>query len=206
MRPSKSNNDAQSRCIDGFYGPLALVICIASCFTITLAPASNILINPECWYELMLLTTGYHFFTSCALAIETKDTLNPFNKRALKVIGDLFLFCKATDILTLCLIHLIWSGLLGYFEPFPKRMNISFYITIIVVIVRLWYLIPKQKRMDAPFRKRCMFYLARHLWSVCIYFQLNIGLNILLSIVRSDMQWLISLIVPLTKVFNDCFR
>ena len=67
--------DNDSRCINGLFGPLALIICIVSTFGIMLFPTHNILINPECWYEIIFSTSLFYLFASSVVAIETEATI-----------------------------------------------------------------------------------------------------------------------------------
>ena len=56
-----------SKCINGFLGPFAIIICISSTFGVMLLPTHNIFISPECWYELTFSTSLYYLFTSTVI-------------------------------------------------------------------------------------------------------------------------------------------
>ena len=198
----ESNIDNKSRYIDCIYGPLALAICIAAPCTITFLPVSDVITKPECWYEVAFSTTSCFFFLASTVAMETEVALNPFKKRLVTVIIELFVTSKATEVLGYCLIHLIWYMLLGYFEPFPFKQIIMAYLSYIALLARLWKVIPKKRRKVQAFRKQFSAFLARLLWGSLISLQLTI-ISQVLGMISREVEWLIALIVPLTKIFHD---
>ena len=147
--------DTNSKCINGLLGPFAILICISSTFGVMLLPIHNIFINPECWYELIFSTSLYYLFTSTVVAIETEEFISPFNKSTFKAIVDLFVCSKTAEIAVLSIMHLIWTGILGLFEPVPHRLIISFFISMVCLSVRLWAIIPKQNAKGKKLRKKC---------------------------------------------------
>ena len=60
----ESEEGTDSNLINGLLGPLAILICVASTFGVTLLPSHNIFINPECWYELIFSTSLFHLVAS----------------------------------------------------------------------------------------------------------------------------------------------
>ena len=106
-------------------------------------------------------------------------------------------------MLTLCVMHLLWSNFLGYLEPFPFIFfRASSYLGLVALFARLWNLIPKDQRMDPHLRTRCKTFMGVALWTTFTAFQLVV-INQVFRKVSRNFQWLISLIVPLTKEIND---
>ena len=105
----------------------------------------------------------------------------------------------------LLLMHLTWTVIFGYFEPCPLRMHISFYISMVFLIARL-YIIPKRAADGSDLREKCKHLIYRYVWSLSILLQLDFGAGIIIMAVKRKapkLEWLASLTAPMTKTFND---
>ena len=202
VRNLKSDDEVDSSGIDGFYGILALVICTMACFTITLLPAHNAITNPEYWYEIVFSLSLWLLFNGITHAIVAEGILNPFNQKLATVIINLLIPFVITGILGICLLHLIWSTFLGYFEPFPCRWWLIAYLCLLVLFIRLWNEFPRQRRRNPTFRNQCKNYICLVLWILVMTVQLN-AISAVFGKVPLEFQWLFSLILPVTKELND---
>ena len=191
----------ESKVIDAFYGLLVLLIIITSPFSITLLPINNVFVQPKYWYELPISTISLTVFPSIFVVILKPLLGCDFNKKPMKVILDLFMVTKTTEVLIIWLIHFIWTDVLGYYEPFPFRLTLSVLPAVLLMGGRLWYLIPKQMRMDSLFRKRCKWLVLYFILIVFMTCQLIILRSVMHQISR-DFQWILALAAPLTKEIN----
>ena len=187
---------------NGLYGLLTLFILCASPFSVTLLPVNNVMVHPEYWYEFMYSNISLLLFIVITVVTELEVLLNPFNKQTLKVICDVMVTAKTFDILVLCIIHLLWTEVFGYMEPVPFRFAITSSLSLMVVLARLWKLIPLEKRNDPVTWELFKTFLWRRLWGNFIMMQLLVMANVFRNTPR-DIQWLIALVVPLTKEIND---
>lgn len=199
----ESKKNEESFCINGLLGPLALTICIVSSFGITIFPLSNVFINPECWYELIFATSFEQLVTAAIVAIEIEAVLIPFNKGKLRVIADVFFCMKLVEMVIFSLLHLIWTVILGLFEPFPFRLDITYYICLMVLAARFYFIISRQTEIDEEFRKKMKAYQFRLSWYAFVNIQLIFGVNEILANTSPNFQWAVCLIIPLTKAVND---
>ena len=136
MVKSFNTNADDSKFTNGLYGLLALLILIVSPFTITLLPVKNVLANPEYWYEILLSTTSHGLFLTIAVTIELNAFFNDlFNKGKMRMMAELFMAYKITEVVIFSFMHLIWSGILGYFEPVPFNLLISGCLSAIGMII-----------------------------------------------------------------------
>ena len=203
IEPLPTNEIADSKFSDCFYGLISLVIMVTASFSVTLLPVNNVLEKPEYWYELIFSTMLNPIYLACATAFAIENTMNGcINKRKMIVIMELYSSYKIAEIVSICLLHLIWSDISGYYEPFPHRQLLSRAVSFIAYITRLWHLMPKQIRIDTTFRKRWKAYIGCFCWGVFITKQL-ILIEFVLVIVPRDVQWIVALIVPLSKEMND---
>ena len=199
---SKQKNVSRYSYFDCFYGPLALIINLMASFVITMVPVHNSITNPKYWYEMMFSSASWILFEVTANTICADSIIDPFNKRSLFVILNLLIPVIFTGMLSDYIIHIVWSTFLGYFDPIPYRWWLVAYLSICVFYLRIWNEIPKERRLDHTFRKRCMWYVCTISWIVFISVQLKCILVVFRKIPIA-FQWLFSLILPLTKEIND---
>ena len=203
LRPLQQTLDIDPKFTDSLYGILSLLIMTISSFSVTVLPVNNILVNPEYWYEIIISTSFAPFFMACATAFKIKSVVDEYVSRGtIRLIVELFLCYKITEISGICLIHLIWSEGFGYYEPFPLRQFITHNLGQLAFISRLWYLMPKQMLIDDTFRIRWRSFVVWCCWSFFVAYQL-IAIQGLLKFVLRDIQWIVSVIVPLSKEIND---
>ena len=117
----ETNDNDVFKNIHSLYGPLALLILTSASFSVALIPVHNVITHPEYWYEIIFSSFSSSFFMASCCVIGLETVLNPFNNRILQVFFDLFITFKLTEILMCCSIHIIWSTILRYIEPFPHR-------------------------------------------------------------------------------------
>ena len=197
--PDDNNN---FRCTDGIYGLLVLAMLTASSSTVTLFPMNNVIEKPDYWYEIIFASSGAAFFVAGTYASVSSAVLMPFKKHTATIMVDLFATFKITEIVAYGLIHLIWSRLLGYFEPFPRRSQLIIYLSVCVCLVRFWILIPLEKRTNPFLRKKYQFFIGRYSWGSFITMQLLV-MSKVFGMVSIEFQWLIALLVPLKKEINS---
>ena len=186
-----------------WYGILTQLILILAPFSFTLLPVNNILTSPECWYEFIFTTTSWQIFHSVSLAISIDLVLKGLIKKHLtRVMMELFLSMKITEILLIWIIHLIWSDILGYYEPFPFRQMLTAYPSSMASLAKFWCMIPRSTKLDPELRNRCKAHIYRLLWGMFVSIQLVTIANILAR-TSLDLQWAIALLFPLTKEIND---
>lgn len=199
---TEMNDATKTSSIDGFYGILALMILTSSSLSATMIPVNNILINPEYWYEIIFSLASSAFFFACASTIGAEAVLAPFKTKMYQVIFFQFLTYMATTIFVTCTIHVLWSNLLGYFEPFPRRVHLIFFLSCLVGVGNLWNFVPLQKRKDLTFRRRWKVFVTYLLWNYCTIFQIIVIINLLFNVSR-DYQSIMALAIPATKLIND---
>ena len=170
---SSSNDAIVTSYVDGMYGPLALCIVISASFSVTMIPVHNVIQNPEYWYEITFSTLSRCFFLACCITNGAEGNLNLFKDQRIIVILNIFITKKVSEILGMCVIHLIWSIFLGYFEPFPYKYTVTTQISNVAFVTRFWFLIPYEKRIETSFRQKCKAYACWYLWIFIIGIQLT---------------------------------
>ena len=197
------NKDDDVKLIHLLYGPLTLVFLTASTFSITLLPVHNVLLHPEYWYEIVFTTSSQAIICALGAIIECDILLSGrFTKSKMRICLELFFSIKITEVLLICFIHLLWARILEYYEPFPFRLPIASNLSNLVGIARAWNMVPKETRRQKELRKRCKSYLFGRVWIIFIAIQLNV-IGLIIYGVPNYLQWIVPLVVPLTKEVND---
>ena len=197
------DKDVDGKCTDSLYGVLTLAILIIAPCSITLLPFKNVFINPERWYEIVLATISVHFFLASSNAIVAVDLFSGIIKKSrTRLAIEFFITLKVTEILATSIVHIIWSNIMGFIEPFPNRYTLVLYLSVWAMMLPIWYAIPKETRVDPAVQKRVkslMFYV---FWATFVSMQL-VAIGMAFRKVPRDFQWIIALVVPLKKEIND---
>ena len=202
-RSEDLNDDDDAKINAVWYGILTLLILILAPFSFTLLPVNNIFTSPECWYEFIFTTSSWQIFYSVTSAISIDLVLKDLIKKKLsRIIMELFLSVKITEILLICTIHLIWSDILGYYEPFPFRQMLTAYLSYLASLAKFWCMIPRSTKFDPLLRNRCKAYIPVFLVGIFVSIQL-VTIAEVLARTPLEFQWVIALLFPLTKEIND---
>ena len=203
LQRCNSDHDVEGQSINGFYGLLVVAIVIVAPFSATILPVNNVFTNPEYWYEIIISTSSTFLCTACTCAFEVVSLMRGIIKKPTwQVALEFFLQLEVIATSTFSLIHLIWSKIFGFYEPFPIRGIATISIATNAILARFWYIIPKEIRIDPQIRKRCIALVCYGIWTRWVGFQLSLLINSIKKAPR-DFQWIAALIIPLTKEVND---
>ena len=188
---------------DGAYGILLQIILIAAPCSIFLIPYNNAITNPKYWYETIFSIISLQLFAAFTFAIEIEALMSDVIKKSSTwIFLQMFLILKLGEVIIKIIIHLIWSEIMGYFEPFPLRSYLITSLSMIAVVAQAWFLIPKVLRVDPVIRKRAKAHILSGVWRMLI--QLNLGLMVVVfRNISKDLQWVIALTIPLMKEIHD---
>ena len=185
-----------------FYGVLDLVACIMGCFGIALIPMPNSVLHPEFWYDIIVTILQFNFLLACSIVIKAELVFHCFKNKMTRTI--LILCCSSTisAVFVLCLLHLIYSEVLGFNEPAPFRCLLEAVTILTTLVISLWCVVPKEMNMQKDFQRR---YMAFSLFLSWFYF-----VSIMLVIIAKPFketpesyQWVLGIALPLTKEITD---
>ena len=196
------NKANEKNILHGLYGPLALVICILGSTCVTLIPAHNVITNPEFWYEIILPIIILGFAHAGMIVVRAQMIFDFGNRKTLKMLLDLC--CTYTLVITLsfCLIHLVWTQILAFIEPFPFKCALTVSICVGCVHLRSWLILQKDQQMDSSLRRRQMNFIFYISWSLATAMQL-FGARKIFDLMPLDFQWVLAVAVPILKEIND---
>ena len=187
---------------NGFYGALALLLCVTSSFPITLIPVHDNVINPKYWYEVIISYPSQTFMIAASFVVRAQTIFNCFNKTMTRIILDLGCSSFLSAVVVCCLLHSVWTGILNYLEPFPWKCVCMGYICSTVLAIRFWFAFPKELIQDQSFRNRRRAFFLYLAWIGFVGILL-LGLCKLFKEMPWNTQWLLGIVVPLLKEIND---
>ena len=115
--------------------------------------------------------------------------------------GLMQLWMTIFGILFVLIVYLLWTRIIGLNSPLPFMQNVTGVSIALVVILAIWYLLPKKWRKDQGYRKRYRYYAATHLYSAIIFYKYTI-LGKIFTDVPDRYQWMLSLTLPFIREFD----
>ena len=201
-RNTRNINEDGKNFGNAWYGLLALSICLMGSSGVASIPLHNIVLYPEVWYDVIIPSAPFTFLLACTVVVRTRIILDCRGQKMKRIFADLF--CSATVAMSLLLgvLHLIWTTILGFFEPVPFKCHILAYSALVTLVIRSWYVFPKQLNMDEGSQKRLRAFVYFLSWTYTIPLQL-IGVSKVFKETPPSIQWLLGLVLPLIKEIND---
>ena len=117
----KTTGKSETKYIHALYGILALLILTSSSISSTLIPVHNTIINPEYWYEIIFSSFSSSIFLATCGTLGAEAMSIPFKKCRVFVILDVIITFNIALAFLVGFTHIVWTQILGYFEPFPNR-------------------------------------------------------------------------------------
>ena len=155
---TKSN---ESNKIQGFCGFIILIWSVVFTTPITLWPQTNVIENPEYWYEPLLPISATYTLSGAAVAcLECWAVLKLENFLSCGMFMKQILIGSTGFITPYISCYLIWVHFLGYRHPMPRMGDICLTICFIFRGFMLWCLISNQTNSkDKVSHYRLLVYL-----------------------------------------------
>ena len=211
---NNATNDSEEETFSYMSGLYAFVILganVAWCSTYTLIPWHDVYVHPTTWWE-KLINTGLIliFFRSTITTVrEAYLVLKLESILSLKFHLEFFLSSSLGYIVPYCIIYWYWTIQCGMNHPMPMAELPCYYIAMFASLAKMWFHFSKDLRADAKFRKRLKNYIYYLFWWSLIGIQevmldfIFLGLTEYGDEIGWELQWLMSLIVPLFRGLNE---
>ena len=156
-----SDNDIATHI--GLYGLAGTILGIILNCPLALIPITNILENPDYFYEEMLINFcslpvwTAQFLISCIyyMNVDCIKTWKHF------VIATFYLLIQLIG--QRIIVYFIWTDAAGYSYPMPFHTTLSRFVTILMGFIIIWRLFNLQWRKNKQFRKRFSFFVLSYL-------------------------------------------
>ena len=180
---------------------LILGLCVIHTSIQTLIPRHNSIVYPEYWYEGMIA-----FVFAVSIPNGANMLLDFYCITGEKSSLVSHLLCKLmcsfaiTFIASHCLCDLIWTVYLGQYRPLPF-IGLSGFISVLLTYGLFWFKYTKKLREEPKVNKKIRYFIKYKLWLLFLQFQNN-GVSMIFKKLPSNLQWLISIMIPILKNFN----
>ena len=153
-----------------------LSVLLLSCGTwvvMTLVPTHDLIKYPEYWWEIMVQWCfGNKLMKLIFYSLHCKSVLNYPGISSPKSMLKLFIISAALTITYCCVVHLIWTTYLGYYEPMIYNGWLEGLISQFVLMAAVWFLLPKKWRSDPNKRQQMNFYFFYWLFEFTLVYQI----------------------------------
>ena len=164
-------------------------------------PYHDIMVETEYWWECLVFqcNIGYAmfalFFATNTPAIMNQDRLFVWWKSwgLTYVAGYVFGFA-----ITWCVFTMIWIHVMGLRYPIPFGGTICQLVGLALMVVSLWFQMPKAWRMVVSFKSRAKWVIVFHLTVVSIALFYKV-LWIIMANLPEDYQPVMAVLIPLIR-------
>ena len=164
-------------------------------------PYHDIMVETEYWWECLVLQCNIWMVMSAMLyatntpAIMNQDRLYVWWKSfgITYVAGYIFGYCLSWSVTTM-----FWVYVMGLRYPIPLGGILNQVLGLFLMILSLWYQMPKAWRMVTSFKRRAKWVIVFHLTGVAIS-ALYWVLWVIMAYVPEDYQPIMAVVIPLFR-------
>ena len=192
----------ESSYFNGLYLVLIIPACLLASSILTLIPYHDIIRYPQYWYEYAIqVSFGFWMFKAIHLLVDAALILNYSEIRSAKRIAMMAFESIAMSVVSICLVHVIWSVCLGFNPPMPKTGLVILPLVYIYTLGRLWFAFPTELRHDKKFRKRLKWYYTYLVVAFIQGFQFVL-MNMLFQNIPPNLQWVMAFVLQVFREVN----
>lgn len=196
------------------YGLYAFVILganVAWVSTYTLIPWRDVFIDQSAWWEQLVRYGLILMFLRPTLGY-IREAYMVFKMESLMSFACHFKFwsiISSAYIIPYCGFYYYWTIANGLNHPMPFVDVPCFFISMFAMYGVIWFHFPKDLRMEKKFRKRLKYYITYAFsWNLIAFQEIIMDMafiNLTAYEIESGLeaQWLMALIIPLFRGFNE---
>ena len=195
------NQSKQDNLFNGLYNILILALCVLFSSPVLLLPQHNSIINPDYWYEIMIvgclsfgLTQTFDTMMACKLYFKVDSMIS------LRVFTYLYLIGAISWIFAYSMTYLVWTVLCGYNHPLPLSLAVV-YIWFLVQYIALYVLFTRELSIRDEFRKKIRAFNVSRVYMLFVGAQFE-AVTLLFNILPSEIQWILAFLLPLLREIN----
>lgn len=168
----------------------------------TVIPAHNAIQFPEYWWEVLVtgsFTIALYLAGYTVLDWQVLYNLSYYQLR-FPFVG-LFVNALVSLAGSWFICYMIWTPWLGYNNPMPFVGMICYVISNLSHFVTIWFLFPKEQKIEPGYKKKIMAYLEYRLWHL-FYVQQQLALKTVMVRLPISIQWVVAFVVPVLRELN----
>ena len=155
-------------------------VILVSCGTflvMTVVPTHDLIRYPEYWWEIMVQWCfGNKLMKLIFYSLICKAVLSYPNISSPRSMLKLFIISSASTIIYCCVVHLIWTTYLGYYEPLVLNGWWESVISQIVLMASVWFQFPTTWLTDPSNRRQRKSFIYYWLYEFSLNYQIFVFL------------------------------
>ena len=184
------------------YAFLGILPALASKWVYTLIPVHNAVLNPNYWYELPLqLIFGYLIVWTTYGMYACSYFMNIRYIKKIRHVGILWMVMTVTTFTFFGALYVFWEQFLHFQYPVPMMGYMYLLLSIITILMAIWFRFPLEWIKQGPFRKRLLWFSISFFVAQLVYFEYGLITKTLL-VLPKNWLWIPGLFLPLIKEFN----
>lgn len=169
----------------------------------TLIPWSNIMINPEKFYEAPIMyCLSFELCLAAHWTIYFSCTTNINKNKSLRFFFKLWMILIFVSIIAYAFLNLVWVHGLSYQNPVPFNGYIIYLNSIIFILLTLWFNSPRKWRQNENFQQRYRRFVFGGIYSTQTLINYAVITGVLQNI-PEDYQWVAAFFLPLVRELNS---
>ena len=184
------------------YDLVGIIATLLSTCIYTLIPYHNIIEHPQYWYEFPLQIQGNMLpIWASNIVLRCYSWMNLSYIKQLRHVFTLWFVVSIVTWGLFCTLYILWTYFLHYQWPLPFICVVYGYPAIFVLYFTLWHILPYEWRKDDAFKRRLKYFMLATGFYQGIALQYQIIAK-LFSIVSEDYQWIVAVILPISREMN----
>ena len=184
------------------YAFLGILPALASKWVYTLIPVHNVVLRSSYWYELPIQLIFGYLFVWTTYGIYTCSYL--MNIKYIKKIRHAVILWLVMVVITITFfgaLYVFWEEFLYYQYPVPMMGYTYLLLSIISILIAIWFRFPLEWIKQEEFRKRLLWFSLSFFIAQLVYFEYGLITKLLLTLPKNYI-WIPALFLPVVKEFN----
>ena len=199
--PTNAIQPEQYTIWNGLYAILSMVIGVVYTFIIMMIPYHNQVEGSNFWYDHAMLIAIFPLMFTIDAILQCYYCFKAEHMISLSTLLRIFIPSALLGLIPYCAAVLIWTTYLGYNLPIPFTA-IVVNLGVVTFTIMLWKEISSYN-MKSGDRKRIIWFLLSLVFLALVTAPSYAGgMQIMLSELPSDFQWLMALILPIIRHLN----
>ena len=161
----------------------------------SLIPASDLIKQPENWYEILFHGTYQPVWMSIFCCYHASSNLNIQYFQSKRFVASITLILVLTFLIILVVLYFLWTHVFSYNYPIPFQGFTLTFLFFVFQLLPMWTIIPPNWRNNSSFKKRFLYQLLYWIFTIVVVIAFNIIID-LIRRSRNEYQPILALTLP----------
>ena len=186
-----------------YTGLVGIILALCnSCLVFCLLPLHNILTQPNHWYEFMTISVfGFIGLFSAGFVLSCSVWMDLGFIKTWKNFFVVYSLSALTWLSLNTAYYIVWVIILEFNPPMPLNIHVCGILTLLIVMMSFWFILPTRLRSSQKFMKRYIYFcLAQIYRNACVWGYFFLARIFL--IIDPGYQWTLAIILFIVRGFN----